>query len=106
MEEKENGIRFLRISVKSVCVRIGTRRKTFRSAGLLAQLDRAPVSGTGGPRFESWIAHHMFLVYKSMDLTGCGAVRLARFLGVEEVAGSNPVIPTMGLFTTVCVMPN
>ena len=73
--------------------------------GLLAQLDRAPVSGTGGPRFESWIAHHMFLVYKSMDLTGCGAVRLARFLGVEEVAGSNPVIPTMGLFTTVGVMP-
>ena len=36
---------------------------------------------------------------------GCGAVRLARFLGVEEVAGSNPVIPTMGLFTTVGVIP-
>ena len=47
----------------------------------------------------------MFLVYKSMDLTGCGAVRLARFLGVEEVAGSNPVIPTMGLFTIAGVIP-
>ena len=27
--------------------------------------------------------------------SGCGAARLARFIGVEEVAGSNPVTPTI-----------
>ena len=34
------------------------KKKNICAFGLLAQLDRAPVSGTGGPRFESWIAHH------------------------------------------------
>ena len=35
--------------------------------------------------------------------SGCGAARLARFLGVEEVAGSNPVTPTMCLKRAVLV---
>ena len=47
----------------------------------------------------------MSFVIRSMDITGCGAARLARFLGVEEVAGSNPVIPTMDLFTSMNVAP-
>ena len=62
---------------------------------LVAQMDRAPVSGTGGPRFESWIARHSSKIRLARFRSGCGAARLARFLGVEEVAGSNPVIPTI-----------
>ena len=35
------------------------KKKNIYAKGLIAQLDRAPVSGTGGPRFESWLAHHL-----------------------------------------------
>ena len=37
----------------------------------------------------------LFIIFASSKTSGCGAARLAHLHGVQGVAGSNPVTPTL-----------